>query len=284
MRLALIGAGRVAAHLGLALQALGRPPFALGAREPARAAALAAQLGLSAQSPEQAMQAADAVMLLVRDEAIAGLAASLPWQMGQLALHASGATPLEALAPGSRRAGFHPLQLFADPAPAPEAALAAWQGVRIGIEAGEADFQPLADLARSLGAVPLRLRGGQRASYHAAANLAASALFAPLHQACGLWGQALGLSPQQAWEALLPLAQGALAAAAQRGLANALSGPVARGDAKVLAAHLEALDAGDPQTAHLYRVLMQALLPLAAGSGRLDEASLARLRQLLAQG
>ena len=281
MRLALIGAGRVAAHLGLALQALGTPPVALGARDAQRASALAGALGLAVQSPADALREADAVLLAVRDEAIAALAAELPWQPEQLALHASGATELHALKPAQRRAGFHPLQLLADPLPAPAAALGVWAQVRIGIEADDADFGRLAQLARRLGAVPLRLQPGQRAAYHAAANLAASALFAPLHLACGLWGKALGLGDAEAWAALQPLASGALQAAQQRGLAGALSGPIARGDAAVLATHLYALE-GD--TASLYRQLMRALLPLAQQSGRLTGEDLQRLRAVLDQG
>jgi predicted short-subunit dehydrogenase-like oxidoreductase (DUF2520 family) len=277
MRIALIGAGRLAAHLALALQAIGRAPVALGARDMARAAPLAQQLGLPVSEPAEALRAADWVFLCVRDDAIAPLAAGLPWE-GQLALHTSGATSLEALKPAERRAGFHPLQLLADPMPSQEAALAAFQQARVGIEAQPSDFAALSLLARALGAVPLALAGAERARYHAAANLSASALFAPLHAAAKLWAKALGQSEQEAWLALQPLAQGALQMAVERGLADALSGPMARGDAEVLSRHLQALD-GD--TAPLYRELMQALLPLAESSGRLDAQQLQALRQVL---
>lgn len=278
MRVGLIGAGRTAAHLALALQAAGQPLVALGARQPERAAALAQQLGLAVCEPQEVLDKAELVLLAVRDEAIAPVAAALPWSARHLAVHLSGATPLTALAPAPRRAGFHPLQLFADPLPSQEAAAQRWQGVRVGIEAADADYPVLADLARGLGGVPLRLQGGQRAAYHAAANLAASALLAPLHAACEVWGGALGLSTDQAWQALQPLAEGALQAARQRGLVGALSGPVARGDASVLAAHLSALPAAQVE---MYRVLMRALLPLAARTGRVGGDDLARLEALL---
>ncbi len=272
--IALIGAGRLAAHLGLALQAIGRAPVHLGARDADRAAPLARQLGLPVVAPAAALQA-DWVFVCVRDDAIAPLCATLPWA-AQLALHASGATELDALAPAHRRAGFHPLQLFADPLPAPEAARAAFAGISIGIEAGD-DFDALQQLALDLGAQPLRLAAGQRARYHAAANLAASGLFAPLQRAVELWSGALDLPQQAAWAALQPLAAGALRAASQQGLAAALSGPMARGDASVLARHLQALDgdAAEP----LYRELMRSLLGLAAQ--RLDAERLSALRELL---
>lgn len=272
--MALIGAGRLAAHLGLALQAIGRGPALLGARDVARAEPLAKALGLRVMKPEKAIEA-DWVFVCVRDDAIAGLCASLPWS-GQLALHASGATELDALAPAMRRAGFHPLQLFADPLPSPEAARAAFAGIHIGIEAGD-EFGALAQLAVDLGAQPLRLRAGQRARYHAAANMAASGLFAPLQRAVELWSGALDLTGDQAWAALRPLAAGALRAAGEQGLAAALSGPLARGDAGVLARHLQALDgdAAEP----LYRELMRSLLGLAAQ--RLPPDRLQALRDLL---
>ena len=75
MRIALIGAGRLAAHLGLALQAIGRGPVALGARDPAKAEALARRLCLRAVEPAAALQA-DAVFVCVRDDTIAPLSAA----------------------------------------------------------------------------------------------------------------------------------------------------------------------------------------------------------------
>lgn len=280
-RIALIGAGRAAAHLGLALQAQGQAIAAIGARDLKRAAALATALGLSACGPARAAAAADWVFLCVRDAEIASLCAGLPWRADQLVLHLSGATPLAALAAarqaGAAVAGFHPLQLMADPLPTPDQARLAFEGVCIGIEA-EAPWRAQLDaLALCLGARPLHLQGGERARYHAAANAAASGLLAPLDLAARHCAQALGTSPEEAWRALAPLALGTLRAATQRGLAGALSGPVARADAEVLAAHLQALGGG--ADAALYRQLMQALLPLAAG--RLDAVQREALLDLL---
>jgi predicted short-subunit dehydrogenase-like oxidoreductase (DUF2520 family) len=259
------------------LQALGRGPVALGVRDPARARPLANALGLKAVLPSQALDA-DWVFVCVRDDAIAPLATSLPWS-GQLALHASGATELDALAPARQRAGFHPLQLFAQTLPSPESARQAFVGISIGIETDAEHSGRLIELTEALGARPLVLRTGQRARYHAAANLAASGLFAPLHQATRLWAEALDLDEAQAWSALQPLAAGALRAAQQQGLAAALSGPLARGDAAVLERHLQALrgDAAEP----LYLAVLEELIALAEQAGRLDAAALQGLRDRL---
>src|SRR5690606_41923279 len=53
---------------------------------------------------------------------------------------------------------------------------------------------------------------------------------------------------------LAPLASAALDNALRRGQ-SALTGPVARGDAAAVAAHLDALDAADPGVAQAYRAL-----------------------------
>ncbi|MBB5206056.1 putative short-subunit dehydrogenase-like oxidoreductase (DUF2520 family) [Inhella inkyongensis] len=263
-RIALIGAGRTAAHLGQALIGVRRPAVALGARSAERAGPLAQALGLAVLSPAAAAQAADWVFLCVRDADIAPLCASIPWRADQLVLHCSGATELDALAAaqaaGAQVAGFHPLQLMANPLPTAAEAAQAFMGIRIGIEAGPDARLELEALVLALGAQPLHLQAGQRARYHAAANAAASALLAPLDLASRQAAQALGCTPDQAWAALAPLAEGTLRAARARGLAGALSGPMARAEVAVLSAHLQALAGPDEG---LYRALMQALLPLA---------------------
>jgi len=280
VRIALLGAGRTAAHLGLALAAVGQPVRALGARDADKARPLAAALGLPVLGPAEAAVAADWVFLCVRDAAIEPLCAQLPWRAGQLVLHCSGATELSALnmarLAGAAVAGFHPLQLMADPLPSSADAQRAFHGIRIGIEAEGPGREALDQLAQALGATPLHLQAGQRARYHAAANAAASALLAPLDLAARQAAEALGCSAEQAWAALAPLAEGTLRAARARGLDGALSGPLARGDAAVLQAHLQALAGGD---AGLYRALMQALLPLAAQ--RVDAAALEGLVRAL---
>ena len=261
---AVIGFGRLARALVPALRGAGET-VVVGRREP----------GAGEARPADAARAADWVWLTVPDDHIAAAAAALPWRDGQLVLHCSGATPLSALAAAPAAAGFHPLKLLAgDPV---------LSGAHVGIEADAALAPVLHDLARRLGLVPLALPWPMdetaRAAYHAAANLAASGVLAVQEEASSLWAAA-GLDGSQALPALLPLTRGALDTAAQRGLAGAVSGPVARGDAGVLARHMQAL-----ATAGLADDLLLALarrqLALAERAGRLDETQVTALRRLL---
>ncbi len=261
---AVIGFGRLAQALVPALRAAGERVI-VGRRTP----------GDGEFTPAAAAARADWVWLTVPDDHVAATAAALPWRPGQLALHCSGATPLAALAAAPAAAGFHPLKLLAG-----DAGLA---GAHVGIEADAAQLPALQALALRLALLPLALPSPMssqaRAAYHAAANLAASGVLAVLAEAQSLWAAA-GLAGD-ALPALLPLTRGALDTAAARGLAGAVSGPVARGDVGVLARHLDALS-GAGLEADLLLALGRRQLALAEAAGRLDVAQVTVLRALLA--
>ncbi|MFY7865496.1 Rossmann-like and DUF2520 domain-containing protein [Roseateles sp.] len=287
--LAFVGAGRVGRTLAraYAARAAGQglaPLLAVASRSMRAAQDLAAQLpGCLALTPAEAVQCADWVFLTVSDDAIASVAEGLPWRPGQVALHCSGATELSALAAaeraGAQVAGFHPLQIFSDPARAEK--LLAGSAVAIELRQPNEELQQrLLALADLLGMKPLLLPPGSRAAYHAAAGFSASFLLSLLDEATQLWAS-VGLPPDAALQALLPLARGTLDAAEARGLPGALSGPIARGDLGVVAAHLAALDGLGGAHGEFYRVMARRQLSLARLSGRLDEAGLQGLQALL---
>jgi len=92
--------------------------------------------------------------------------------------------------------------------------------------------------------------------------------------------QAMGFSPQQAMDALYPLARTTLEVAAKEGIPATVTGPVVRGDAATVQAHLEALSQSLPELVPLYCALTEASLPLAAGRG-VGPAQMAALHKLL---
>lgn len=282
-RIAIIGCGRLGSTLARAFDASGLAVAAVANRRAEVAQALAARLkACEALGAEQAVRAADLVFLCVPDDAIAPQCAALPWRQGQSVVHCSGATELTALASaraaGAAVGGFHPLQIFSDP----ELALQRLAGCSVGIEAeAPALLARLQEFARRLGLKPLELKAGQRAAYHGAASYSASFLLSMLDEARQIWGEALGFTPEQTLQALLPLARATLEAAERRGLAGAQAGPISRGDAGVVAAHLEALDALGGTHGQMYREFSMRQLALAREAGRLGEAALQQMDQLL---
>jgi predicted short-subunit dehydrogenase-like oxidoreductase (DUF2520 family) len=115
------------------------------------------------------------------------------------------------------------------------------------------DWDLGAGLARDLGMLPFALADDAKPVYHAATVFATNYLVTLTHAAAGLLGRA-GLEREQALAALRPLQHRTVEVA---GLPP--TGPIARGDAATVAAHLRAVG---PELEPLYRALGRATLPL----------------------
>ena len=234
--------------------------------------------------PVDALATADWVWITVGDDAIASAASQVNWQPHQVALHCSGATELDQLGGQTRRGsiGFHPLQIFSQP----DVALQHLPGSSVGIEV-RTEVQQAADLwakvralASSLQLKPLPIASGQRALYHAGAGYAASALVSMLAEATTLWREA-GIDTDQALKALLPLSAGALGSVEAKGLAGAVAGPVARGDAGVVQQHLQALQTLGPNAGLLYQQVAKRQLDLLAAAQQLAPQYISALETAL---
>jgi predicted short-subunit dehydrogenase-like oxidoreductase (DUF2520 family) len=172
---------------------------------------------------------ADVVLLCVPDAAIADAAAHVTPRPGRLVAHCSGATTLAPLAP-HEAFSLHPLMTI----PGPDAVLA-------GAPCAVAGTTPAAlaaaeALAAALGMRALHVDDADRAAYHAAASVAANYLLAVEDLADRV---AAGVGLDRA--ALAPLVRAAVDAWQERGAADALTGPVARGDVDTVARQRAAL-------------------------------------------
>jgi predicted short-subunit dehydrogenase-like oxidoreductase (DUF2520 family) len=169
-------------------------------------------------------------------------------------LHTSGVHSAAALEPWRKRdvavAAWHPLVAVA--APGREA----FRGVWFGVDGDEAAAKVGGELADRLGGRTHVVRPEGRSHYHAAGVFASNYLVSCLRIAADELRRA---SEDAALEALLPLAQSALRNLGALGLRDGATGPVARGDVRTVAAHLEVLD---PRRAALYRGLGMELLEL----------------------
>ena len=184
----------------------------------------------------------DVVLLCVPDGAIAEVAAGVgqgPW-IG----HVSGATPLGALAPHTRRFSLHPLQTF-DRSGDPAELDGAW-----GAVTGESD-EALAvarELAELLGLRPFELAESDRTLYHAGAVFASNYLVTLQRAAVRLGVPAEGLVPLMT-----------------RTIKNGfeLTGPIARSDWATVEAHRAAIHAAHPELEPVYDALAGATVALA---------------------
>ena len=284
---AIIGAGGFSRAMARRLAGSGGAVVAVAARRPAQARAIVHGVRFaSAKTIEDAVAAASIVVLAVPDRALLSVARALvparaSWR-GVVVLHAAGAygpEPLAALeAKGASIGVLHPLAV------AGAGGAAAFAGAFARIEGSPKARAGALKLCALAGLIPLRGPGlaspAGRASYHAAASLAANDVVALLASAVELLVRH-GVKPRDGLAALTRLMEGALAQVRAGGLAAALTGPVARNDAGTLAAQLKALASVDPAAADAHRALSLRLVALAEGSGRLDRDAAQGLRQLL---
>ncbi len=259
-----LGAGRLGSALAAALTAAGIGHVEVASRRPEQARVLAAALGIEAASAAVLVERCDLVFLTVPDAAIAQAAHDLSWRNGQSVVHCSGALGLAALGAAAARGAatgcLHPLQTF--PAGgSPAQALALFRGIVCGVESSDTSLGARLDaITASLGARPVRLKGVDRALYHAAAVLVSNDVVALTAAATRTWIQA-GLPAGLAREALAPLLLAAAGNVARLPLLQALTGPVARGDVTTVERHLRALEV-EPDLRELYRRLALELLRL----------------------
>jgi predicted short-subunit dehydrogenase-like oxidoreductase (DUF2520 family) len=182
------------------------------------------------------------------DAAIAAVCADLAPRLeaGAGVVHFSGGTSIDALAaaPGPR-ASVHPLQTVW-----PQRGPDQLEGAHAAITG---DWELGAGLARAVGMTPFALADEAKPVYHAASVIASNYLVTLTHAAVSLLGRA-GLEREAALTALAPLQHRSVDVA---GLPP--TGPIARGDAATVAAHLQAVG---PELEPIYRVLGRATLPL----------------------
>jgi predicted short-subunit dehydrogenase-like oxidoreductase (DUF2520 family) len=172
------------------------------------------------------------------------LAPRLP--AGAAVAHFSGATSVHALdsAPAAT-ACVHPLQTVW-PELGPDQLEGAYAAVTGDAGLGEG-------IARSLGMTPFLLADEAKPLYHAASAFASNYLVTITQIATGLLETA-GLDHELALHALRPLQMRTVEMADRPP-----TGPIARGDAATVAAHLDAIG---PALSPLYRALGRATLPL----------------------
>ncbi|HSW42654.1 MAG TPA: DUF2520 domain-containing protein [Patescibacteria group bacterium] len=274
----IVGAGAVGTALGVALSRAGWQVGAVASRDPERRARFRSLVPGARAFPEPAaiLDQCHLALLAVPDDALAGLARGLHLYSGQAIVHTSGlhdaAVLAPALAAGTSAGSFHPLVAFADL----DRALAALPGATVAIEGDAALLDLLAEMAASLGAVPVRLAPDSKAAYHAAAVLAAGGLTALLDVVAAV-AAPTGLDEAGSLAVYGPLAAQALANARALGIGPALTGPAARGDAGTIEAHLAALGGAGEEALDVYRALGRRQVTLAERRGLAPEV-VVRLR------
>ncbi len=270
LKIGVIGAGRVGSVLGAALARAGHSVVAVTAVS-AASVARAARLLPDAEilSADQVAAKADLLLLAVPDDTlgklVAGLADTGAIRPGQLIAHTSGAHGVEVLEPATRLGALpmalHPVMTFAG---RPED-LDRIAGISYGITAPQ-QLRPVAEvLVVEMGGEPEFIAEADRTLYHAALAHGANHVTTLVNEAMDLLRQAGIVHPERM---IAPLLSAALDNTLRLGDA-ALTGPVVRGDAGTVAAHLETLAARAPDSVAAYLALARRTADRAIDAGRL---------------
>jgi predicted short-subunit dehydrogenase-like oxidoreductase (DUF2520 family) len=279
LKLGFVGAGRVGTALATAFARSGCKVVAVASRSGKSARTLAKRLrGARACSAQEVADLADLVFLTVPDDAIAAAAAGIRWRKGTACVHCSGAAELDVLAKaaadGALTGGFHPLRMFGKTGQ--DFGL---RGYSVAIAGPDALERRLSQLARAVGARPLRVPAGGRALYHIAANFSGAFVVGMMAESVDLLRR-IGIAEKDAVRALLPLLRGTADNVEKLGAAGGLGSAVARGDVATIRKHLQALRE-HPQTLELYRLLSLRTVPLAVAKGTLKPERAEEIKVLL---
>jgi predicted short-subunit dehydrogenase-like oxidoreductase (DUF2520 family) len=281
-----VGAGALAGGLARLLRARGYRIAEIVARAERgsrrRAAALAREVEAVATTLVKAKLDCDALWLAVPDAAIEQVAQEVAQALEQRAhlvpvvggearqvrvqasrrgqpgrrgprvvLHASGALGSEALmalaARGIETGSAHPMMTFvAGEPPDLEGAWFAVEGTPAAVRAARA-------MAKALGANSFRIERGSKTLYHAFGAMLSPMLATEL-EAAERVGRRAGIEARQVRRIMEPIVLRTVQNVLRSGAGKSFSGPLARGDVRTVAAHLEALR-GEPE-AKVYRALV----------------------------
>jgi 2-amino-4-hydroxy-6-hydroxymethyldihydropteridine diphosphokinase len=286
--LAFIGTGKVGSAMAGDLRERGFTVDAVYDADGDRCTEVASAVGArAAKSEADAAGAATVVFVTTQDSHIRSACERASGTGGDMLLktfvHMSGSLSLESMDAARRKgallASIHPVQTFADSV----SAARDLPGSTFSMT-GSAGARAFAmGLVEELAGRPVPLADEDKALYHSAAVIAGNLTNMLIGAAAEIY-RGIGFEERQAVEAALPLARTTLSNIEKLGAAEALTGPLARGDLSTLEANLEALDATFPEAAAAYRAVSLLGLRLVIERGAVDDATILAMKALLEGG
>lgn len=284
--IAIVGLGRVGTALAVLLWREGFRDLQVCDHNPSKIKALTEMLGAPitvCPTPGEAVAGADLVLLAVQDRYIAEVAQSLAEdpmcesRAGCYFAHLSGSLTSEVLdslaAMNAITFSLHPLQSVADA----EGGVKVLAGSYFSFEGDERAFPVAETMVSACGGKLVRLAAADKVLYHAAAVVSSNFFIALEEMAISMMA-GIGVDADTARRMLLPLIRGSFENLERVSPAEALTGPIVRGDNRTVAAHLATLQEKFPDYVSAYRLLAGLNLDLAMQKGELSYADFPSLK------
>jgi len=282
LRVGVVGTGRAGSVLAAALGRAGHPVVAAYAvSDTSRLRAEALLPGVPLVPVAEVLEACDLALLTVPDDVLPGLVGGLAetgaFHAGQFVAHASGRHGYGVLDAATRQGtlplALHPVMTLTGTS----LDLTRLTGCPFGVTAPD-QLRPVAEaLVVEMGGDPVWVEEGSRALYHAALAHGANHLVTLVAQTLDLLAAA---GVEQPSRLVAPLLTAALDNTLRQGDA-ALTGPVARGDAGTVAAHVRAIGEVSPEARTAYVALARVTADRALAAGTLKAASAEALLDVL---
>jgi predicted short-subunit dehydrogenase-like oxidoreductase (DUF2520 family) len=220
---------------------------------------LSRKLRMLVTTSDRAQLNADLVWSCVPDAQIKTVAENLKsttnWK-GRIVFHSSGALTSDALQAlrkqGAATASVHPLMTFV------HGSQPDLKGIPFALEGDPAAVRMARHIVKNLGGDPFTVRKQNKPLYHAWGTLLSPLLLSFL-VATEQVARATGISSKDARKKMLPIARQTITNYAAIGPAGAFSGPLVRGDVKVVREHLKALK-GIPEAREIYLAAARSAL------------------------
>ncbi len=286
-KISFIGCGRVGRTLAAALRNAGYSIGIVACRDMKHAEDAVQFIGAGEPStdPIDAVSFGTVHFITTNDDAIPEIVKIIDDEgpnslNGHFFYHTSGSLSSAVLEPlqkkGADIGSIHPLQIFADPAKA----LETLSGIYYAIEGSDRAMTWAIHMVDKLQGKLLLIPTGRKVLYHMAGVFAANYLVVLVHLAMSIMEE-IGETPEDSYQAFLPLMVSALQNVEEFGTAASLTGPIARGDEKTIRAHLEALEQLPPEILRVYKVLGQEAINLAVRSEGISTDQARRLLAIL---
>jgi predicted short-subunit dehydrogenase-like oxidoreductase (DUF2520 family) len=287
--ISIIGAGRVGTVLGRELSGKGQRIVSVISASPSSAKRCAELAGCAIASTHLSdiSLESDIVLVTTPDDVLCNVAEELAaidnlhWD-ALTAAHTSGALTTTALLPlkrrGAKTVSIHPMQTFSNVVSSP----ASLKGIYFGVEGDPDAIEVAKSLIHDVEGHVIIIQQESKTLYHVAGVLASNYLVT-LINLIGEIFSSIGVPRTEFFEVIEPLLDQTLRNIKHTSPANALTGPIERGDVGTVRLHLEALSMRLPHLIPFYTAMGLETVRMAVRKGSISEKQAAQLLDFMSE-